>query len=197
MRGPPHSEDHPGRLDLAHTPSDLFRYVLNIDRLQSCAFAAEHRISDTPRGPYLPTQPCHRASPLRGDLVGDRPAVATREPGHHAHLREGGRRSATDIEPAMAGRRAMTGLRSALERYLNMRQGLTVNTSCMMRGLRPRLGSSSNRMRGADISARRWRPSAVRLLKVYPPFARFVHASVETVSVPLPVGASPRRDRGR
>ena len=28
------------------------------------------------------------------------------------------------IEPAVAGRRAMTGLRSALERYLSMRQGL-------------------------------------------------------------------------
>ena len=78
----------------------------------------------TPRRPYLPAQPRHRASPFRRNLVGDRPAAAAREPRHHADLREGRHRGAADIEPAVAGRRAMTDLRSALERYLSMRKGL-------------------------------------------------------------------------
>ena len=76
--------------------------------------------------PYLPAQPRHRASPLRRNLVGDRPAAAAREPRHHADLREGRHRGAPDIEPAVAGRRAMTDLRSALERYLSMRQGARI-----------------------------------------------------------------------
>ena len=34
------------------------------------------------QGAHLPTQPCHRASPVRRDLIGDRPTAATRKPRH-------------------------------------------------------------------------------------------------------------------
>src|SRR5208282_135189 len=67
---------------------------------------------------------CHRAAALRRHLVGDRPAPAPREPRHHADLRQGRYRHVANIEPALAGRRAMIDLRSALERYLSMRKGL-------------------------------------------------------------------------
>ena len=91
------------------------------------AKAALERVGNSrlraPRRPYLPVQPRHRASPIWRDLVGDRTVAATREPRHHPDLCEGGRRCAPNIEPAVAGRRAMTDLRSALERYLSMRQG--------------------------------------------------------------------------
>ncbi|MFB6421581.1 tyrosine-type recombinase/integrase [Bradyrhizobium tunisiense] len=50
--------------------------------------------------------------------------AAAREPRHHPDLREGRRRCAENIEPALAGRPAMTNLRSALDKYLSMRKGL-------------------------------------------------------------------------
>src|ERR1700674_1475450 len=94
------------------------------DDRQDSSRARRHPWLRAPRGPYLPAQPRDRASPLGRNIVGDRPAAATREPRHHADLCEGGCRRAPDIEPAVAGRRAMTSPRSALERYLSMRQGL-------------------------------------------------------------------------
>src|SRR5258708_33057989 len=78
----------------------------------------------TPRRPYLPTQSRYRASPIWRDLVGDRTVAAAQEPRTHADLREGRHRCAENIEPALAGRRAMTNLRSALDKYLSMRKGL-------------------------------------------------------------------------
>src|SRR5208337_552833 len=45
-------------------------------------------------------------------------------PRHYPDLREGRYRDTPDLEPALAGGRAMTDLRAALERYLTMRQGL-------------------------------------------------------------------------
>lgn len=78
----------------------------------------------TPRRPYLPTQSRNRASPIWRDLVRDRTVAAAREPRHHPDLREGRHRCAENIEPALAGRRAMTNLRSALDKYLSMRKGL-------------------------------------------------------------------------
>src|SRR3954468_22709854 len=70
------------------------------------------------------TQPRHRASPLRRNLVGDRSVAAAREPRHHPDIREGRHRGAENIELALAGRRTMTNLRSTLEKYLSMRKGL-------------------------------------------------------------------------
>src|SRR5262249_50466815 len=90
----------------------------------------------TSGGPSFSAQPRHRASPIRRNLVGDRPAATAQEPRHDADLRQGRYRYPPDIEPAVAGRCAMTSLRLELERYLSMRQGLGYKYEVQARRLR-------------------------------------------------------------
>src|SRR5208337_785135 len=96
----------------------------NHDDRQGSLGARRHRRVRAPWSPCVPAQPRHRVAALRRHPVGDRPAPAPREPRHHADLRQGRCRHVADTEPAVAGRRAMIDLRSALERYLSMRKGL-------------------------------------------------------------------------
>lgn len=77
-----------------------------------------------PRGASLPPQPCDRPAAVGGQLCRDRPVASSPERRQHKNLCQARHREAARTELALAARCPMSRLRTALQRYVGMRQGL-------------------------------------------------------------------------